>query len=113
MHKVVRIVSASLVAGAGIAIFYAATRPAVQFDYNAARVEAERLVILRCQMPHCDAALLTGPKEEHPAGNGWSFEWTYQGKPRYMHGVRVTESGEIYQYGGDPDNPQSAAYEQR
>lgn len=106
-------VGALLVAGSGITVFYTSTRPTAHFDYNAARVGAERLVMLRCQMPHCDPALLTGPKEEHPVGNGWSFEWTYQGKPRYMHGVRVTRSGEFNQYGGNPDNPESAAYEQR
>ena len=112
VRKVVLIVGALLVVGTGIAVFYTATRPTMHFDYAAARVEAERLVMLRCQMPHCDPKLLTGPKEDHPVGSGWSFEWTYQGKPRYMHGVRVTEGGEINQYGGDPDDPDSAAYEQ-
>ena len=113
VRKVVLIVCALLGVGIGITAFYAASRPPKPYDYASARMEARRLVMLRCQMPHCDPKLLTGPKEDHPMGSGWSFEWTYQGKPRYMHGVRVTEGGEINQYGGDPDDPGSAAYEQR
>ena len=76
MRKVLLIVGALLVAGAGIAVFYTATRPTVHFDYDSARVEAERLVMLRCQMPRCDPKLLTGPKEDHPVDGEWSFEWT-------------------------------------
>lgn len=113
MRKALPIVGALLVAGAGIAVFCTATRPTVHLDYDSARVEAERLVMLRCQAPRCDPKLLTGPKEDHPAGSEWWFEWTYQGKPRYMYGVWVTETGAINEYGGDPDDPDSAAYEQR
>lgn len=113
VRKAVLIVGALWVVASGIAVFYTAPRASMPLDYAAARMEARRLVMLRCQMPHCDPKLLTGPKEDHPMGGGWAFEWTYQGKPRYMHGVRVTEGGEINQYGGDPDDPDSAAYEQR
>ena len=113
VRKLALIVGTFLVVGTGIAVFYAAPRPSGPFDYAAARMEAQRLVMLRCQMPRCDPKLLTGPKEDHPMGSGWTFEWTYQGKPGYMYGVWVTESGAINKYGGDPDDPDSAAYEQR
>ena len=78
-------------------------------DY--ARARALRRVSEVCILAGRDPKLLTGPHEDTVANRPWSFEWVYQGQPRYLYGIWFTRSGSSELYGGDPDDPSSAAYE--
>ena len=80
-------------------------------DYAQAR--ALRRVMEVCISSGRDPKLLSGPRETKVGSQPWAFEWTYQGQPRYLYGVWFSRSGYPELYGGDPDDPDSAAYEPR
>ncbi len=83
-------------------------------DIDTARNMAQKSIFKICEsgVKTCSLDLLTGPNEKAQE-NGWFFEWTYQGNPRYMFGVYINKYGESTIYGGDPDDPLSAAYEKK
>ncbi len=80
-------------------------------DY--ARERALRRVTEVCISSGLDPKLLSGPRETKVGSQPWASEWTYQGQPRYLYGVWFARDGYPELYGGDPDDPDSAAYEAR
>ena len=80
-------------------------------DY--ARARALQVVTQFCQSSGRDPALLTDPREGTVSNKPWSFEWHYEGQPRYLVGVWFSHSGHSELYTGPIDDPASAAYEPR
>jgi hypothetical protein len=80
-------------------------------DY--ARAQALHEVIQFCQQSGRDPALLSGPREDTVGNAPWSFEWHFEGKPRYLIGVWFSRDGHPELYAGSRDDPGSAAYAPR
>ena len=79
-------------------------------DY--ARARALQRVSETCLRDGGNPALLTLGQEETGSGKTvWLFEWTYQGRPRRLHGAWIFRDGHIELFAGDPDDPSDAAYE--
>jgi hypothetical protein len=100
---------AFLVIGAFLGIAgLAAEFQAYFWTWNFARSQALRRVVDDCLRSGRDPRLLT-PGTEGTLGI-WSFEWTYEGSPRYLYGTWIARDGYVELYTGDPGDPQSAAY---
>ena len=80
-------------------------------DY--ARARALHVATEFCQRSGRDPALLTDPREGTVGNRPWSFEWHYDGQPRYLIGVWFSHNGHSELYTGPTDDPASAAYEPR
>ena len=80
-------------------------------DY--ARRQALRRVTDYCLSSGRDPQLLTAGKEQTVGNEIWSFDWTYQGQPRHFIGTWIARDGHIELFTGNPDDPESAAYEPR
>jgi hypothetical protein len=78
-------------------------------DY--ARQHALRRVTDYCLSTGRDPKLLTAGKEQTVGNATWSFDWTYQGLPRHFIGTWISRSGHVELFTGDPDDPESTAYE--
>jgi|SRR5882724_6358033 len=75
-----------------------------------ARARAFRRVRQLCIRDHRDPQLLSAARDATVTSAPWAFEWTYEGKPRYLYGIWISRDGDLEFYGGDPDDPQSAAH---
>jgi hypothetical protein len=102
------------IAAVGLAvllILLAASRfQACLWPRSFARAQAFRHVKQLCAQDHRDSRLLSDARDITVSGAHWAFEWTYEGKPRYVYGIRISCAGDLKVFGGDPDDPQSAAY---
>jgi len=78
-------------------------------DY--ARQQALRRVIDYGLSSGRDPKLVTAGKEQTVGNVIWSFDWTYQGQPRHLIGTCISRDGHVELYTGNPDDPESAAYE--
>jgi len=74
-----------------------------------AQSQALSRVIALCHDSGRDTALLTGPRELTIGNARWAFEWIHEARPRRLYGVWISRSGRLESYGGDPDDPNSAA----
>ena len=102
---------------AGVALLllvgFAAAFQTVFWSRDYARTRALRAATEFCQRSDRDPALLVGPRERTVSNAPWSFEWRYEGQPRYVVGVWFSRSGHAELYSGPADDPSSAAYEPR
>jgi len=80
-------------------------------DFAQARALEE--VTQFCLSTGRDPALLRSPCEDTFGDAFWSFEWHYDGEPRYLIGVWFSWDGDPEFYTGRKDDPSSAAYEPR
>jgi hypothetical protein len=78
-----------------------------------ARARALNEVTAFCIRSGRDPKLLTVSLEDTISNKPWSFEWRYDGEPRYLVGVWFSSSGCPELYSGPIDDPESAAHESR
>lgn len=93
-----------------IVLFIAFEFQACFYTHGFARSRAFRRVQQLCAQDHRDPGLLSPARDTSVVGAPWAFEWTYEGKPRYLYGIWISRAGDLTFYGGDPDDPASAAY---
>ena len=93
-----------------IVLFIAFEFQACFYTHGFARSRAFRRVQRLCAQDHRDPQLLSPARDTAVDDAPWAFEWTYEGKPRYLYGIWISRAGDLTFYGGDPDDPASAAY---
>jgi len=102
-----------------IALIYAATvilfviwifQPCF-WTYDYAKSQAQLKIRSQCISDGRDPSRLSQLRDAKIGGTAWAFEAVYEGSPRYLYGYWISKSGHTEFYGGDPDEPQSAAYE--
>jgi hypothetical protein len=99
----------------GLAVFalvlLASMFQTVFWSRDSARARALHEVTQFCLHSGRDPALLSAPREDTVGNATWSFEWHYDGKPRYLVGVWFSHDGHPELYSGNRDDPESAAYD--
>ena len=81
------------------------------WPHSFAQAQAFSKVTETCRKSGRDPALLTGPRETSVGNARWAFEWIHQAPPRHLYGVWISRSGHMELYSGNPDDPNSAAFQ--
>ncbi len=95
-----------------LSVFAASEFQACFWSHDYAKSRALKIITDRCISAGRNPKLLSQKSEAKVGNEPFAFEWIYEGSPRYLYGIWFSRNGHAESYGGDPDDPQSAAYEE-